>query len=154
MRTEPAIPAKTDRIASNTVSLILFITLVSSSAVIAQEKEGQQPGECDVHHTSCTKPLPGCDVTLDITPKPVKAMKALTFRVALSGKKPSALPFIDLGMPGMDMGRNRVQLKPVGEGTYEGSGIIVRCPSGRRTWKAVVTLPDMGTVEFVFDVIY
>jgi hypothetical protein len=32
--------------------------------------------------------------------------------------------------------------------------LLVRCSSGRRTWKATVTLPDAGKVEFVFDVIY
>jgi hypothetical protein len=30
----------------------------------------------------------------------------------------------------------------------------LRRSSGRRTWKATVTLPDAGKVEFVFDVIY
>ena len=45
-------------------------------------------------------------------------------------------------------------LQPVGELVYRGEGVIVRCPSGRRTWKAKVTIPDVGSVEFVFDVIY
>jgi hypothetical protein len=27
-------------------------------------------------------------------------------------------------------------------------------PSGRRTWKAAVTLPEAGAVDFVFDVLY
>jgi hypothetical protein len=52
------------------------------------------------------------------------------------------------------MGRNRVTLKPAGESGFEGKGVIVRCPSGRRTWKATVTAPNLGSVEFVFDVIY
>jgi len=54
----------------------------------------------------------------------------------------------------MDMGPNRVELRPVKENVYEGQGVIVRCPSGRRTWKATVTLPESGKAEFVFDVIY
>ncbi|MEE9121117.1 MAG: hypothetical protein V3U56_07495 [Syntrophobacteria bacterium] len=28
------------------------------------------------------------------------------------------------------------------------------CVLSRRTWKAEVTVPDVGSVEFVFDVIY
>jgi hypothetical protein len=57
-------------------------------------------------------------------------------------------------MPGMKMGPNRVFLKFVRKGVYEGTGIIVRCPSGKRTWQANITLPDLGEAKFVFDVIY
>jgi len=81
-------------------------------------------------------------------------MKDLKFQVILSGEKKIPAPYIDLGMPGMNMGPNRVELRSVSDNVYEGQGIIVRCPSGRRTWKATVTLPEVGKVEFVFDVIY
>ena len=64
------------------------------------------------------------------------------------------LPYIDLGMPGMNMGPNRVQLKPVGKDTYEGQGVIVKCPSDRRIWQARLTIPDVGQADFIFDVIY
>jgi hypothetical protein len=57
-------------------------------------------------------------------------------------------------MPGMKMGPNRVVLKEVGEGIYEGAGVIVRCSSGRRTWRATITFSDLGEVKFIFDVIY
>lgn len=93
-------------------------------------------------------------VTLDILPKPVTAMRELTFHVTLSGERERTAPYIDLAMPGMDMGFNRVELRPVKDNVFEGQGIFVRCPSGRRTWKATVTLPEVGNVEFVFDVVY
>jgi hypothetical protein len=109
---------------------------------------------CEIQKGPCTKELAGLTVTLDILPKPVTAMKDLNFQVTLSGEKKTDLPYIDLGMPGMNMGPNRVELRRVKENVYEGQGIIVRCPSGRRTWKATVTLPEAGQVEFVFDVIY
>jgi hypothetical protein len=95
-------------------------------------------------------------------------MKELTFRLTLTGRELSDNPYIDLGMPGMAMGPNRVLMKRVdnntsrvdnntsrvGSNTYEGQGVIVRCPSGQRTWKATVTLPDAGVMDFVFDVLY
>jgi hypothetical protein len=109
---------------------------------------------CDIQKGPCTKDLAGMTVTLDILPKPVMAMKDLTFTVTVSGKNLSAKPFIDLGMPGMNMGPNRVELRRVKDNLFEGQGVIVRCPSGRRTWRATVTLPQTGKVEFVFDVIY
>jgi hypothetical protein len=57
-------------------------------------------------------------------------------------------------MPGMEMGRNHVELKSVGSGEFQGTGVIVRCPSGRTIWRATVTIPDQGTIDFIFDVIY
>lgn len=110
--------------------------------------------DCDVHAGPCSANISGTKVSLEIDPKPVKAMKDLTFTVTFEGEKPVTNPYIDLGMPGMNMGRNRVILKPAGELVYRGEGVIVRCPSGRRTWKAKVTVPEVGVVEFVFDVIY
>jgi hypothetical protein len=91
---------------------------------------------------------------MNIQPKPVKAMQDLTFTLTFSGEKPAVNPYIDLGMPGMDMGKNRVILKPAGDSVFQGVGVIVRCRSGRRTWKATVTVPSIGAVEFIFDVIY
>ena len=135
------------------IMLLLAGTLVSSLPVLGAQGDQSQI-DCVPHYGPCTKRLPGGMVSLDIAPKPVKAMRDLTFTVALSGLKPSADPFIDLGMPGMVMGPNRVLLRPAGDGTYQGTGVIVRCPSGRLTWKATVTIPDKGAVEFVFDVVY
>jgi len=109
---------------------------------------------CDIHHGPCSQVIENITVVLDIQPKPVKAMQDLLFRVSLTGVSPGKPPHIDLGMPGMKMGPNRVSLKPAGDGAYEGTGVIVRCPSGRRTWYARVAVPGVGPVEFVFDVVY
>ena len=111
--------------------------------------------ECDVHAGTCKAALGnGVDIVLEIAPKPVKAMQELTFTLTLSGGTPSADPYIDLGMPGMKMGPNRVDLKPMDDGSYQGKGFIVRCPSGKRIWKADITIPGVGEAEFVFDVVY
>ncbi len=116
----------------------------------------QEMINCELHQDACTQNLAGFTVTLEVTPRPVKAMRDLSFKVTLTGKLPpnTKLPYIDLGMPGMNMGPNRVQLKSAGNATYEGRGVIVRCPSGRRTWQATVTIPDVGQTDFIFDVIY
>ena len=109
---------------------------------------------CDAHHDACSQTVSGVEVTFDISPKPVKAMTDLTFTITLKGEQPKTPPYIDLGMPGMNMGPNRVSLQATEKGGYEGVGIIVRCPSGKRIWRAKITLPDIGEAEFVFDVIY
>ena len=132
----------------------ILIVLLSANLLPASDNETQKGVNCDIQHNACLKQLSDCTITFDVNPKPVKAMKDLTFRISLSGKQPDADPYIDLGMPGMDMGPNRVILKTAGEGTYKGMGIIVRCPSGRRIWSAKVTVPGIGMAEFIFDVVY
>jgi hypothetical protein len=92
------------------------------------------------------------EVLLDIVPKPVEAMRELTFSVALPGYGAAGSPWVDLGMPGMPMPPNRVDLVKVGDGRYRGTGVLVKCPGGSRTWTATVNLPGTGTAVFTFDV--
>jgi hypothetical protein len=136
------------------VGMFWLSVVPHSLAVQAAQNDHSAMVNCDIQHSSCTQELSGTKVVLDISPKPVKAMTDLKFRIILTGKQPKAPPYIDLGMPGMKMGPNRVPLKSVGNGVHEGTGIIVRCPSGKKVWKATVTVPNMGTAEFIFDVIY
>jgi hypothetical protein len=134
--------------------LLMMMNRGALRGAIAADPTSENLINCSIHQGPCTKDLRGMTVTLDIQPKPVTAMKDLKFQVTLSGEKKTAAPYIDLSMRGMNMGPNRVELRPVKDNVYEGQGIIVRCPSGRRTWIATVTLPEVGKVEFIFDVIY
>jgi len=137
------------------VGLLTAILLAAPGRISAGDKY-QAKINCDLHAGACTQFLSENAVTLEVTPRPVKAMQDLAFKVTLKGKLPpdTKLPYIDLGMPGMNMGPNRVQLKSAGSAAYEGRGVIVRCPSGRRIWQAAVTIPDVGQIDFIFDVIY
>ena len=130
---------------------LVFLALCSSASV-ADTKT--MVVDCDVHKGPCSATLSGAEVILDINPKPVRAMQDLTFVVTLTEATAAASLQLDLGMPGMQMGRNRVILKPAGKSVFSGNGVIVRCPSGRRTWKANLMVPEKGAVEFIFDVIY
>lgn len=109
---------------------------------------------CDIQNGPCVRNLSKGKVTLDIRPKPVQAMRDLRFTVILDGLHPSGDPHIDLDMPAMTMGYNRVYLEPNGPDAYEGNGVIVRCPSGIPTWEATVVLPGVGEAEYFFDVVY
>jgi hypothetical protein len=145
---------------SRSLELVLLIgllgvaTRISTWEAIAADPSPEGLINCDIQQGPCTKEFAGMTVTLDILPKPVKAMKDLRFQVTVSGEGRTAAPYVDLAMPGMNMGPNRVELRRVKDNVFEGQGVIVRCPSGRRTWIAAVTLPEVGKVEFVFDVIY
>ena len=132
------------------LSLLLGCCLIISPSASAADAEIN----CDAHKGVCSQSLGNHTISLEILPRPVKAMQDLVFKVSVSGSPPSKFPYIDLGMPAMKMGPNRVLLKPAGQGHYEGKGVIVRCKSGRRTWVANVIIPEAGEVKFVFDVIY
>ncbi len=132
------------------IGLLLFFCLTIAPSTSASDAEIN----CDAHSGGCSQSLGNRTVLLEIEPRPVKAMQDLVFKVSISGDPPLKSPYIDLGMPAMKMGPNRVLLKAADAGHYEGKGVIVRCKSGRRTWFANVVIPDSGEVKFVFDVIY
>jgi nitrogen fixation protein FixH len=100
-------------------------------------------------------------VALDLEPLPPRAMSDLTFvaRVTRQGAPlDGAAVEVALSMPGMYMGENRVALAPAGGGTYRGKGVLVRCPSGKRTWQAdVEARPGDGGApirgRFTFEVV-
>jgi hypothetical protein len=109
---------------------------------------------CDIHQGPCGGMIGDTAVSLEITPRPVKAMRELHFSVVVRGRNPAGPPFVDLDMPGMAMGPNVVRLKATAPHTYEGRGLIVRCMSQRRDWRATVCLPGIGAAQFLFDVVH
>jgi len=109
---------------------------------------------CDFQYGACAKNISNLEVTLDIAPKPVKAMKELLFSVVVKGGKRYDSLVLDLTMPGMYMGANKVILKRSADGIYTGKGIIPKCPSGKKFWSASIDFPGKGSVEFFFDVVY
>jgi nitrogen fixation protein FixH len=94
----------------------------------------------------------GQEVRLLLSPWPPRAMRRLAFTVELPGYAGAAIPVVDLSMKGMYMGRNRVDLSRDPDGRYRGTGVIVRCPSGRKDWEAAVTVPGKGKAVFRLDV--
>ncbi len=130
----------------DTSVLLLFVLLASSYAVICAA------AECDVSRGTCTATSGNTIVTLDISPKPVRAMKELFFTVTLKGAKIQAPLLLVLSMPGMYMGRNEVSLKQVSDGSFTGRGIIPRCPSGKKLWQADIAIPGRGSVSYRFHV--
>ena len=111
--------------------------------------------DCDPHVGPCTKKAGGYTVMLDISPKPVQHMKALMFEVMLSDDSPALSSdslLLDLSMPGMKMGKNRVTLEKTADKRYSGTGIITKCSSGRTLWRATVFMDDNTKPAFTFNV--
>jgi hypothetical protein len=112
--------------------------------------------DCEINRGPCVKNIgEKLSVSFDITPKPVSTMSDCLFSVALKeGDTPitGAAVTFELSMPGMYMSGNKVSLSYKGEGIYEGRGVIVRCPRGRKVWRAeiVAERPGMNPVATGF----
>lgn len=116
--------------------------------------------DCDIQRGPCVSMAgSGTEITFDITPRPVRAMAELLFTVTIrkDGRPVSGADVtIDLTMPGMIMGENSPRLSQGNDGRYAGKGVIVRCPSGKKVWKAQVSVRSKHGVEtasFIFEVI-
>jgi hypothetical protein len=146
----PACPKK--RVFFFGVLLFTLVCLFMASGAISRASDPEP--NCAIQEGACTLSAGNRTVTLNILPKPVQAMRDLTFRVEVSGDPLSDPPIIDLDMPGMEMGPNQVRLRPVNATVFEGSGVIVRCPSGKRLWSATVILSQTTKAKFLFRVRY
>ncbi|GER94393.1 hypothetical protein A45J_2154 [hot springs metagenome] len=138
------------------LSLLLLFTVFLTACT---RQSGSPEIDCNIHAGYCSKTIDNISVVFDCNPKPVKSMSELLFSVTLKEKdKPirDAHVEIDLTMPGMFMGDNKILLMHKENGRYEGKGVIVRCPSGKRIWEADVVvdrpLKNVIHASYVFEV--
>lgn len=145
---------------SRSTQISLLVTAFFAFALIYQlisksftgSNEAEHLINCDIQKAACTQTFSDASITLDIQPKPVRTMETQIFKIKIEGMDVAKKPHIDLSMPGMDMGLNWVFLTQLSQGEYEGKGTFVKCPEGRTIWQATVTLPEKGSVHFVFEV--
>ena len=105
---------------------------------------------CDAGLRACAADAGGLRVVLELSPRPPVPLKSLEAGVQLSrdGKPvPGAEVTVEISMPGMFMGDNRIPLRASGEGRYAGTGALLRCTSGRRDWLAEVVVRAPGAPE-------
>ncbi len=112
------------------------------------ERRVRAKAACDLAAGPCTRALDGGgEVTGEVSPRPVRAMRELVVRVAVKPTPtatPTAVVSVSFSMPGMTMGENRSTLAATAPGVYEGKAVLVRCASGRRDWVVDVELPEAG----------
>ena len=134
----------------------VLILLILTALHCSGPPEQKYPVDCAVDEGPCVKEGPdGTVVALDISPRPVRTMSTLTFRVDVrdgKGEPVTGDVMVELLMPGMYMGKNIFRLEQAGEGTFEGVGTIVTCPTGGKTWRAIVRGPSGEPVPFTFRV--
>jgi nitrogen fixation protein FixH len=125
--------------------ILLTVMLVSAAEPVVALERGLATPYCNIDAGPCSAKTTdnAIQALLDIAPKPVTAMRELVFSLTLRDKRgpvTNAAVTIDLSMPGMYMGNNVVKLTKRDGGVYEGQGIIVRCPSGKKLWQATINI--------------
>ena len=147
-------------------SLALIIVGIWMTALISgcSRQDGAAGTDCRIDEGPCVKTIMprGVSAVFDIRPKPVKMMSALFFELSLHKRdRPiaDADVLLSLTMPNMYMGEHRVVMSHKGGGSYEGSSVIPRCPSGKRIWKAAFIINEANngssgamTAEYTFEV--
>jgi hypothetical protein len=143
---------------TNRMTALVFVSLLVSIPLYLHAGDVAAPRPCDIQHGSCSvTTASGMSIELDVQPKPVKPLSKLQFIVTLTDKGKAltnASVGLDLTMPGMYMGKNAPVMKHISKGRYEGSGIITKCMSGRKTWQADVTVENgaaKDTAGFLFE---
>ncbi len=105
---------------------------------------------CDAGMRACAAEVGGVRVVLELSPHPPAPLKELEATVRLSrGGAPlaGAAVAVEVSMPGMFMGENRIPLLAADAGRYAGTGALLRCASGRRDWVAEVVVRSPGAAE-------
>lgn len=104
---------------------------------------------CDLHKESCSAGRGVVSLELDLGTKPVPIAKNFVATVNLAGIKPEKVE-LDITGVNMYMGFNRVTLKEVGEGVYQGSSMLAFCTNEKMIWQVGVLLHlEDGTKQLV-----
>ncbi len=102
---------------------------------------------CDLGAGPCTRALGDLELTLELAPRPPRAMSELAVhgRLARGGAPVDGAELVlSFAMSGMSMGVNLARLAGDGGGHYRGKAVLVRCHSGRRDWIATAVVRAGG----------
>jgi hypothetical protein len=119
----------------------------SSASPSAREAAAEPAADCDLGARACTLALADLELTLEVTPRPPRAMADLAVQGRLSrGGLPldGAEVALSFAMPRMQMGENVSRLAGAGGGRYQGKAVLVRCHSGRRDWVVTAAVRQGG----------
>lgn len=103
--------------------------------------------DCDLNHGPCVVTLDGGRrVDFSITPRPIPVMRTLRLRLATQGFAAPLGAQVDFAGVDMDMGFNRVDLKPAADGTLGGEASLPVCVTGTMDWQAELLLRSPDSV--------
>ncbi len=127
-------------------------TVVQRIFAQARGSVSGQQAPCNLNTGPCSVAVGNRTVTLEIMPKPARTLAPITFAIAVSDRVVADQLIVDLSMPEMYMGTNRIVARRTGGSTFVGKGIIPHCPSGKKLWQASIELADAQAAAFRFHV--
>ncbi len=148
---------------SNPIILIIALTVFLAAGWFASRYFSQpeptvatplsSPAGCDISQQSCSVSQGDMTITVDITPRTIRSMVPLEYRVRVSGVEVESAM---LEMQGVDMfmGLNQTPLQASTSepGLFTGTGELGVCTTGEMTWRATVTVNTAsGPVQTWFD---
>ncbi len=97
---------------------------------------------CDLRAGPCESALPGDGwVSLEISPSSIPTVQPLQLQVRVQGPVPAVSRVaVDFTGVDMNMGFNRAELQPQGEGVFAGKGMLPVCVRERMQWQARVLM--------------
>lgn len=127
------------------IGLGLLATIVGFAIYEAQPLLNPKPAlsipldpGCDLRSGPCRALVPGGgELSFEILPRTIPVLAPLSLRVVAEGLESHGVE-VDFAGVDMNMGFNRVPLKAVGGGLYEGEGLLPICVRNRMAWEAMV----------------
>lgn len=124
------------------VLLILLVVVVGyklSPMLLPRADVTVQPeAGCDLQRQSCPAVLPGGGkLALEMGTHPIPLVKPFEVRIKVEDFVPGRVE-IDFAGIEMNMGYNRLQLAPRGDGSYVAEATLPVCITGQMAWQATV----------------
>ncbi len=138
---------------------LIFTTLFSFFLIACSEPSSLEVWEtnssCDLHIKQCSTTKNKQQIILSIQPNnPIPVAKMLDVKLEIKGLTSKKVA-LDIAGINMYMGFNRVQLKPVSEGIYQGKSMLAFCTTSKMEWlvSVLITQDDGSVIKVPFKLI-
>ena len=145
---------------SRKTGLDLLAVVVLGGIVFSGYRYSQNPSDagspevirmshaCDLQRAACRVNLPlGGEATLAFSGVPVRPLQPFSVETRL----PADVDRVTLELTGaeMDMGLQRIELQPHGDGRHTGQATLPVCVTGQMRWQATLQFTQAGRVHAV-----
>src|SRR5574343_183132 len=130
-----------DLIGLELIALVVVVGYKLSPILLPKADLTVQPDPaCNLQQQACAAALPnGGQVVLNMATRPIPLVKPFEIEVATSGFTPVRVE-VDFAGIDMNMGLNRPQLTPSGDGRFVGEVTLPVCITGHMGWQVTVLI--------------
>jgi len=127
------------------IALVVVVGYKLSPILLPKADVVVQPDPaCDLQRQACAVKLPaGGSVELEMGTRPIPMVKPFEVRVTTSGISPGRVE-VDFAGVEMNMGFNRPELSPRGNGLHSAQVTLPVCITGAMDWQVTVLIENGG----------